>query len=85
MPQERYNAQWIVENRVGLVLRSFRSIDRGVAQLLGDLDTYRASVRQIHNRALFEIPEILAGLLANGAPERPAVSTPDQRRPAQLA
>ena len=85
MPQERYNAQWIVENRVGLVLRSFRSIDRGVAQLLGDLDTYRASVRQIHNQALYEIPEILADLLANGAPERPAVSTPDQRSPAQLA
>lgn len=78
MPQERYNAQWIVENRVGLVLRSFRSIDRGVAQLLGDLDGYRASVRQIHNRALFEIPEILAGLLQGEAPERLAVSNSDQ-------
>jgi hypothetical protein len=87
MPQERYNAQWIVENRVGLVLRSFRSIDRGVAQLLGDLDAYRASVRQIHNQALYEIPEILAGLLQGGAPERPATSISDQhfRSPAPLA
>ncbi|MGE0348376.1 glycosyltransferase [Hydrogenophaga sp.] len=63
MPQERYNAQWVRDNGVGIVLRSFRGIDRAVAQLLADLDGHRARVRRIDNRALFEIPRILEGIL----------------------
>ncbi len=63
MPQERYNAEWIRENHLGIVLGSFRSVERGVSQLLGQLDEFRASVRRIDNRALFEIPDILANLL----------------------
>jgi UDP-N-acetylglucosamine:LPS N-acetylglucosamine transferase len=31
MPQERYNAQWVRENKVGLVLPSFRSIRAAVS------------------------------------------------------
>ena len=34
MPQERYNAQWLTENRLGLVLPSFREIVAAVDQLL---------------------------------------------------
>ena len=26
LPQERYNAQWVTENRMGIVLKSFRNI-----------------------------------------------------------
>lgn len=63
MPQERYNAEWIRENHLGIVLGSFRSVERGVSQLLGQLDEFRASVRRIDNRALFEIPDILANIL----------------------
>jgi UDP-N-acetylglucosamine:LPS N-acetylglucosamine transferase len=63
MPQERYNADWIRENHLGIVLRSFRSIERGVSQLLGQLDEFCASVRRIDNRALFEIPDMLANIL----------------------
>lgn len=63
MPQERYNATWILENQVGLVLKSFRTVHRAVAQLLGALDTYRAQVQRIRNRALFEVPDILSQVL----------------------
>ena len=63
MPQERYNAHWVRDNHLGIVHRSFRTIDQAVAQLLSHLDEYRASVRRIENRAVFEIPEILAALL----------------------
>lgn len=63
MPQERYNAEWIRENHLGIVLGSFRSVERGVSQLLGQLDEFRASVRRIDNRALFEIPDLLANIL----------------------
>ena len=88
MPQERYNANWVREQRLGIVMGSFRGVDSAVAQLLDGLDAYRARVDRIQNRALFEIPDILARVLAesgeeaaDGAVTRPA----DQRRPAQFA
>jgi len=77
MPQERYNADWVRENGLGLVHRSFRTVDRAVAALLQDLPGWRARVAQHHNRALFEIPQILAMLLRQEAPGlRPATGEP---------
>ena len=63
MPQERYNAQWVRENGVGIVHGSFRTIERAVAQLLNGMDAFKARVRQMENRALFEVPEILDRIL----------------------
>jgi UDP-N-acetylglucosamine:LPS N-acetylglucosamine transferase len=63
MPQERYNAQWVRENGVGIVHGSFRTIERAVAQLLSGMDAFKARVRQMENRALFEVPEILDRIL----------------------
>jgi hypothetical protein len=63
LPQERYNADWVRERGVGVVLSSFRGIREAVEQMLASLDSYQASVAQIHNRAVFEIPEILASIL----------------------
>jgi glycosyl transferase family 28 len=62
LPQERYNADWVVEKEVGVVLHSFREIDKAVAQLIepATLARYRANAEALHNRAVFEIPEILA-------------------------
>ena len=34
LPQERYNATWVVEKEVGMVLRNFREIDKAVAKLI---------------------------------------------------
>jgi UDP-N-acetylglucosamine:LPS N-acetylglucosamine transferase len=73
MPQERYNAQWVRENRVGLVLPSFRSVRSAVRQLEGELDQFRAAIGQIHNRAVFEVPEILKGILNARSHRRQAV------------
>ncbi len=65
LPQERYNADWVLENRVGLVVRNWREIVDAVGKLLapGVLATYRANTAALNNRAVFEIPEILDGLL----------------------
>ena len=63
MPQERYNAHWVRENGLGIVLRSFRGIDGAVNRLLADLEGHRARVRGMDNRALFEIPQILERVL----------------------
>jgi hypothetical protein len=62
LPQERYNAEWVRERGAGLVLPNFRKIDEAAAKLLASLDEYRANVSRIENRAVFEIPEILAQL-----------------------
>jgi hypothetical protein len=63
LPQERYNADWVLENHTGVVLPNFRGIDRAAKEMLGSLDDYRATVGKIENRAVFEIPDILARIL----------------------
>lgn len=68
LPQERYNTEWILERQVGVVLPSFRAIDAGLRELLdaANFSRFRANAAAISNRAVFEIPEILASLLARG-------------------
>jgi 1,2-diacylglycerol 3-beta-galactosyltransferase len=65
LPQERYNAEWVTERRVGIVLSSFREIVEGVRQILepARLAEFRKNVAALDNRAIFEIPEMLAMLL----------------------
>jgi hypothetical protein len=66
LPQERYNAEWVKEKRVGIVLNNFREVAQGVRQMLepATLVRLRNNVKRLDNRALFEIPQMLAGLLA---------------------
>ncbi|MBX5494626.1 MAG: galactosyldiacylglycerol synthase [Bryobacteraceae bacterium] len=61
LPQERYNADWVREREVGLVVPSFRQIDRAVARLLepGTFERLRRNAAAIENQAVFEIPAIL--------------------------
>ena len=65
LPQERYNAEWIVKNQVGMVLRNFRGIATAVAELLQpeNYARFRAGAEAQNNRAVFEIPEILEKIL----------------------
>jgi len=69
LPQERYNAVWVQEMRVGIVLKSFRDVVAGVIQMLDParLQEFRKNVAALDNRAIFEIPEILAKLLGEPA------------------
>jgi len=65
LPQERYNAEWVAEKRVGIVLHSFREVVGGVQCMLdpATLAELRKNVDALNNRAIFEIPEILDKLL----------------------
>ena len=63
LPQERYNADWIREHCAGIVLESFRDIAPAVHRMIHDLERFRANVAKIENRAVYEIPEILEGVL----------------------
>lgn len=70
LPQERYNTEWVKEKRVGIVLEDFKDIVQGVNQLLepATLAEFRCNVATQNNRAIFEIPEILAKLLNEPLP-----------------
>jgi 1,2-diacylglycerol 3-beta-galactosyltransferase len=65
LPQERFNTEWITEKRVGVVVKSFKNAVPAVRLLLepGKLAEFQASVKSLHNRALFEIADFLSGLL----------------------
>jgi len=75
LPQERYNAEWVKERRVGIVLHHFTEIAEGVKQLSepSTLEEFRRNVARIENRAVFEIPEILARLLEGNSYRGPDI------------
>jgi len=90
LPQERYNAVWVEEMRVGIVLKGFRDVVGGVKQMLdpAKLQEFRKNVAALENHAIFEIPEILAKLLGEPAitigPETHNQHVPIANIPAQV-
>lgn len=77
LPQERYNTEWVKEKRVGVVVRKFRSDVVGAVKSFlepGKLAGMKENVSALQNRAVFEIPEFLAALLAEGESSRPEIS-----------
>lgn len=70
MPQERFNTRWVVEQGLGRVVRSVAALPAAVDGVLAELPALRRRVRAIDNRAVFEIPEILADLLMRAAVPR---------------
>ncbi len=69
LPQERFNADWVVEQGVGIVLKNFRGIESAVSSLLagGRLQTMSRKAEAMDNRAVFEIPAILEQILEASA------------------
>jgi len=78
LPQERYNAEWVIAKRVGIVLNSFREVVDGVNQMLkpAKLAEFRKNVAAQDNQAIFEIPEILAKLLGEPSSAESAEPVP---------
>jgi 1,2-diacylglycerol 3-beta-galactosyltransferase len=68
MPQERWNTDWVRQNGVGLVLRSFREVRGAVAELTAHAPAYRERVARVDNRAVFDVPDILERILQQTAP-----------------
>ena len=66
LPQERFNTDWVREQGFGLVVGSLRrEVVAAVRRLLepGELERLRRAAARIENRAVFEIPGILAEIL----------------------
>jgi hypothetical protein len=68
LPQERYNADWVEEQGVGVVLRNLREVGAAVDGLLNPAayGRFRAATARLENRAVFEIPDVL-GQIARAA------------------
>jgi len=64
LPQERYNADWVREMGFGLVVENWRDTGAAVHALLAELPRFRERVRGYDNRAVFELSELLADILA---------------------
>jgi 1,2-diacylglycerol 3-beta-galactosyltransferase len=65
LPQERYNAEWVREQGVGVVLKNFRQIENAVRELLSSdrLHQMKEKIASLNNRAVFEIPQALERIL----------------------
>jgi 1,2-diacylglycerol 3-beta-galactosyltransferase len=66
LPQERYNADWVREQGVGMVVGSFeKEIAGAVEQMLDPVNfaAMRSHVNAIDNRAIYEIPDMLSRIL----------------------
>lgn len=66
LPQERYNADWVEEQGVGISLRSFKRQIVGAVERMLDPERRCEFVRRVNaqrNRAVFEIPEILERIM----------------------
>ena len=61
LPQERYNAEWVLDNGFGIVVPSFREIAPAVERLIepSAFEEFRRNTTTYSNRALFEVAEIL--------------------------
>ena len=69
MVQERYNTEWIERHQFGVVLRSFNEIVAGITQMLEPqrlTPLSRPCSTQLHNRAVFEIPDLLRDAYRRG-------------------
>jgi hypothetical protein len=70
LPQERYNAQWVTEQGVGIALKSFRGEVVGAVRRMIDpaqRSGFVARVEATKNRAVFEIPDILQQIMERHA------------------
>jgi len=72
LPQERWNTDWVQALGLGVVKRSFGQVGAAVQELVAELPRYRANVAQMHNRAVFEVPQVLHGISQAQAKARAA-------------
>ncbi len=79
MVHERYNIEWVLEQKVGLVIRRFEELPRAIETLLEDANFTEMTrrVQALRNRAVFEIPEILDRILTGRQTSSFATSSSD--------
>ena len=77
LPQERYNAEWVEEEGVGIALRSFKRQIVGAVEQMLDHEQRCRFVRRVNeqrNQAVFEIPAILEQILSRARAVKPEMT-----------
>jgi 1,2-diacylglycerol 3-beta-galactosyltransferase len=66
LAQERYNADWIQEQQVGIVVSNFSKIAVAVREMLQPegYERFRERAASMRNFAVYEIPALLDGILS---------------------
>jgi UDP-N-acetylglucosamine:LPS N-acetylglucosamine transferase len=66
LPQEVFNTHWVAEQGVGIAVKNFNNIVPVARRMLGagGLVGMREATSRIHNRAVFEIPDVLNRVMA---------------------
>jgi 1,2-diacylglycerol 3-beta-galactosyltransferase len=81
LAHERYNADWVEEQQVGVAVGGFREIPAAVEKLLDPAryPLFRARALATRNAAVYEIPPLLERILAThrAAPLSPPEPAPD--------
>jgi 1,2-diacylglycerol 3-beta-galactosyltransferase len=69
LPQERYNADWVLAKQVGLVMRDFGQIAQTIEELLeaANFAHFRSNAAAVNNWAVFEIPGMLREIVEKAA------------------
>jgi 1,2-diacylglycerol 3-beta-galactosyltransferase len=87
MPQERFNVDWVRRHGYGLAVRSVAELPSAVRSMQAAMPAYLERVGRLRNRAAFEVPDVLACLIAQSEERaevlhavRWAMEAPDQRR-----
>lgn len=72
MVHERYNTDWVLQNGIGAVVRSFTEVDNAIASMLDPerMSAFRRRIAAMRNRAVFEIPDMLESIMAATANSR---------------
>ena len=68
MAHERYNADWVEEMGVGLVIRNFTTELAGAVRTMlapENYERFRGRAAVMRNLAVYEIPDMLEGILSN--------------------
>jgi UDP-N-acetylglucosamine:LPS N-acetylglucosamine transferase len=71
MPQERFNADWVRDNGLGIVATSTARIRPAVLELLRRIDEFKSNVHRVENIAVFEVPHLLARILETQLRRKP--------------
>lgn len=78
MPQERWNTDFIRDNRLGCVVPSIAGIAQAAHKVMANLNLYRDRVRQFDNRALFEVASLIESLIEEPQVEHPVAFAVNQ-------
>jgi 1,2-diacylglycerol 3-beta-galactosyltransferase len=67
MPQERFNTDWVSQQGVGVVIKRYADLPRGLLTLFEQMTHIRARVAALRNNAAREVTALMADALAQAA------------------